>query len=113
MDASDLIGMVAATTQDQCRDLGNLLLDLAEQPRDDKWKAFIVMTRNQMETPQQRTLAAAIEAGNKRVTAISDGLHADGMDHRTLIEAELARRGDGRTFEQYRDSVGGVRSNAI
>jgi len=111
MNAWDLIGMVEGTTQEQCRDLGTLLLELSEQPRDDKWKAFITMTRNQMETPQQRTLAAAIEAGNKRVAALSDGLRADGMDHRTLIEAELARRGDGRTFEQYRDSVGGVRSD--
>ncbi|KAA9019837.1 hypothetical protein [Sphingobium limneticum] len=111
MNSWDLVGMVETTTQEQCRDLGNLLLELADQPRDAKWKAFISMTRSQMETPEQRTIASAIEAGNRRVEAASDALRADGMDHRTLIEAELARRGDGRTFEHFRNSIGAISSN--
>jgi hypothetical protein len=30
---------------------------------------------------------------------------ADGMDHQTLAEAELRRRGDGRTFAEYRQAI--------
>jgi len=111
MTEHDIITFVEGTTQEQCRDLGNLLLELAEKPRDAKWKAWIGLTRDMMQKPEASSLVARIEQGRKRVAALSDGLLADGMGHQQLIEAELERRGDHRTFEQYRADVGRIESD--
>ncbi|MCB4861123.1 hypothetical protein K7W03_16145 [Sphingobium sp. PNB] len=110
---TDIISLVEMMTQEDCREMGKLLIEMADQPRDARWKAEMAMARDLAATPKQRTLADAITAGRQRVTALSDGLRADGMDHRTLIEAELVRRGDPRTYEQYRDAVGAISSDVV
>lgn len=111
--AFDIISFLERSTQEQCRELGNLLLEYAEIPRGQKMQEQMILIRSVMpREDQDHDMAAAIERGRKRVRALSDGMRADGMDHRTLIEAELKRRGDGRSFEQYRDETGGVHSDA-
>lgn len=113
MTGFDIIGFVEASTPADCREAGELLIQLADTPRDATWPVKIAMARNAIATPKERSLADAITAGRQRVAALSDGLRADGMDHRTLIEAELVRRGDPRSYEQYRDAVGEISSDVV
>ncbi|BBD01879.1 MULTISPECIES: hypothetical protein [Sphingobium] len=109
--AFDIISFLERSTQEQCRELGNLLLEYAEIPRGQKMQEQMILIRSMM-PPEDQDMAAAIERGRNRVRALSNGMRADGMDHQALIEAELKRRGDTRTFEQYRDDIGGVHSDA-
>lgn len=105
MTGFDIISFVEASTPEDCREAGQLLIQLADSPRDATWPAKMAIARNAVATPQQRSLADIITERRKRVHALSDALRADGMDHCTLAEAELVRRGDPRSFEEYQSAI--------
>lgn len=106
---------IIRSTQDECREIGEILVALAESPRDGTWRGKIESAFAPYESDQDRSLIAAIEKGRKRVEALGAGLVADGTDHETLLLAELHRRGDGRSVKDYCDDVAGGRlhSNVI
>jgi hypothetical protein len=101
----EFMRLVAASNPEQCREMGELLLGMADIPRDATWHANIETAIAKFETPEDRSLMATIGRSRRRVAQVSDAMAADGMDHQTLAEAELRRRGDGRTFAEYRQAI--------
>ncbi len=95
-----LMAIVAQTSQAECREMAKLLTDLAEMPRDANWTARFRDIGRQFSSPQQLTVADRIRVARRATTEWEAGLHAEGFDHRTLIEAELQRRGDGRSVAE-------------
>ena len=95
-------------TSEECREFGTMVVGLADSPRDAAWHANIARAIAKFETPGGRGMAEQLKSARISATALDNALRAAGMDHRKLIEEELTRRGDERTFEQYCDAVGGL-----
>lgn len=109
--AFEIVSFLEVSTQQQCRDLGNLLLEYADVPRGEKMQEQIALIRSMLPPSKDQDLASRLELARQRVYRQSHALRADGMDYRALVVAELSRRGDARSFEQYRQDVGGPYEN--
>ncbi|QOV92942.1 hypothetical protein [Novosphingobium sp. ES2-1] len=93
------------TTSEERREIGEIFLAFADGKERPNLTAEIDLVLSKFRDPKEADRAALLEAGRKRVHALSDGLRADGMGHEQLIEAELKRRGDGRTVNEYCKAV--------
>lgn len=79
-------------TPAEMRQTGELLLALADSPRDATWKYKMDQAIAAMPTPPKPSLMGAIEEGNKRVQASEEELWATGW-HPAQMRAELERLG--------------------
>lgn len=92
-----LMAIVAQTSQAECRELAKLLTDLAEMPRDENWTARFRDIGRQFASPQDLTIADRIRKSRQVTAEWNDRLYAEGLDHQSLLDAELQRRGDNRS----------------
>lgn len=109
--ASGMLNAVKNATSDQLREIGETFLWFADRERDEVFLANIDMVIAKFRDPKELDLGAAIERGRARVWALNDQLLADGLNHRRLLEEELARRGDARSAYAYLAEVGGGMSD--
>jgi len=61
MNPVSLLKMVQHSSQAQCREMGQILLDLSKSPRDDRWKASLDAA---ICTIKEMGLADAVEAAD-------------------------------------------------
>lgn len=105
--------MIKRATAEQCREIGEIFIWAADRPRDETFRANIDMVLVKFQDPGDADLAAAINSGRARVSALNSGLLADGMNHEKLIADELSRRGDDRSVDDYcRSVLGGAGSHS-
>ncbi|CAN5349712.1 hypothetical protein BH10PSE12_BH10PSE12_18880 [soil metagenome] len=106
MSVTDFIALLGRTSQEDCRELGQILMDLAEAPRDTRWKATVREVASRFQTPQQQGLADRLGSSRHRFIEAHDKLRALGLDHRALITAELVRRGSAQTSADIEREIG-------
>jgi hypothetical protein len=86
------IKLVASTSQDQCREMGELMTMLASSPRDHHWRMQMQKAlENYPETPPS-TIATSIAAARAQVKADNDELWATGW-HPIQMRAKLVELG--------------------
>ena len=100
-----ILEFIKETSQDECREIGELILSFADSPRDANWRANMEAALSAVASPADQTRVQVIAAANRRVVALNDGLLADGTNHAKLLEEELARRGDKRNVREYAEAV--------
>lgn len=109
--ASGMLDAVKNATSDQLREIGETFLWFADQKRDEVFLANIDMVIAKFRDPKEFDRAAALDRARARVMTLNDQLLADGLNHRRLLEDELARRGDTRSVDTYLADVGGGMSD--
>lgn len=87
----DMIEYLASTTQEQCREAGELFLSLADAPRDELWRANFRKRLAAMPEPNA-DFAKALEQGRERVARRDAKLWERGW-HPLQMERELRARG--------------------
>lgn len=97
----DILNLIRRSTPEQCREMGELILEMGTKPRTREWYGQIDTAIALQPVPKEQNIAEAIEKGRARVMELNDGLLADGMNHEKLMIDELKRRGDGRTLPEY------------
>ena len=114
MNTNQLLSLVGRTTQEECREMGLLLLELADRPRDANWSAMVRQAEGVIGLPGSENPANVIAERRKRFAKWHDMLVASGLDHRTLIANELQVRGDERSVaELEKDLDGWLESNVL
>lgn len=73
-----IIAMVAHSSQDQCREMGEMLIALSKSPRDHHWSANMTKALEGFPAAPASDLAKAIDAGNARVRKHNDELWRQG-----------------------------------
>lgn len=92
LDEKTAIEMIAATSQDECRQLAELFASFADTPRDVHWRAQMRRTLAMYPEPPKTTVSLAIAAGRARVAANEDRLWAEGW-HPDQMREKLAEYG--------------------
>lgn len=101
----NILDLVTKLKPEECRELGELIVWLADRPRDASFYANIDLAMSKFQDPAELSQVAVLQRARERVQALNDGLLADGMNHQKLIADELARRGDDRPVDEYCRSV--------
>lgn len=101
MSGSGIVEFIARSTQEECREIGQLILELAATPRDASWRLNMDIVRNKVRDPDQDDLVVHFERVKRTSLAFRDALHRDGMAHSQLIAGELARRGVSQSPDEY------------
>lgn len=78
IDEKTLVEIIARSTQDECRQMGELFLSFATAPRDVHWDSQMRRTLSAFPHPPKSDMTLAIEAGRRRVQANEDALWAEG-----------------------------------
>lgn len=91
----------------ELREIGELLLQLADMPRDAGWQAMIDSTLKRFQSPDDARLVDHFRRWEATCRVWHAKLDADKTSHRQLLAAELERRGDSRTEAQYLADVVG------
>jgi len=97
----DFMATVKRMSHSECREMGELLVALSEQPRDAAWETTIEAAMEPFKDPEQQSLKEIYDRLTARDEALNNGFRSDGMNHEHLIAEELKRRGDTRTVEGY------------
>lgn len=97
----DLVTLLRKGKPAELREIGEMLVGLAAMPRDAGTAAIIEATVAKFADPREFDLAAVLNAARRRSMTLHDALIEDGMTHSALLAAELERRGDARTVEEY------------
>lgn len=78
IDEKTLIAIIAKSTQDECKQMGQLFASFASAPRDVHWESQMRRTLALFPNPPKSDLTVAIEAARQRVKADEDERYADG-----------------------------------
>jgi len=116
MNSNQLLSLVGRTTQEECREMGLLLLDLADRPRDANWTAMVRQADATIaaNSPGDTNLANVIAERRRRFGKWHNMLLETGLDHRALIAKELQARGDYRSVAEFeKDVEGWLESNVL
>ncbi|ODP39365.1 hypothetical protein BFL28_11190 [Sphingomonas turrisvirgatae] len=73
-----MLKLVRASSQDECREMGEILLDLAKKPRDAMWQTSIDMVLARFPAAPVPTIVQAIQEGRARVQRENDELMRTG-----------------------------------
>lgn len=92
IDEKTLIAIIARSSQDECRQMGDLFLSFASAPRDVHWDAQMRRTLMMFPDPPKSDITIAIEQGRARVAKYEDELWAAGW-HPLQMKKELEARG--------------------
>ena len=87
----DVIEFLAQTTQEKCREVGELFLSLADAPRDELWRASFRQKLAAMPAPNS-DFAKGLKDARERVNAEQAKLWRRGW-HPVQMERELIARG--------------------
>jgi hypothetical protein len=87
-----IIAMVAHSSQDQCREMGEMLIALSKSPRDHHWSANMTKALEGFPAAPTSDLAQRMAAGRARVQARDDELRAAGW-HPVQMRAKLEELG--------------------
>lgn len=87
--------LIARSTPDECREIGRLMLSLADDPRDIGWKSRFAAALSQMPLKAEAGLAESIRQGRARLQQRDDELLATGWhpDQMRQKLEELGYRG--------------------
>ncbi|MEN2787566.1 hypothetical protein ACFOKI_02900 [Sphingomonas qilianensis] len=86
------ITLIASSSQDQCREMGELMTSLASSPRDHHWRMQMQKALDNYPEAPVSSIASAIEDGRARVKADNDELWATGW-HPIQMRAKLVELG--------------------
>jgi len=103
----NLSSLIRTGTPAELREVGELLLQLADMPRDVGWQAMIDATLQRFSDPQELRIIDHFRHVEATSRVWENKLYADKTSHRHLLKAELERRGDSRTETQYLADVVG------
>jgi len=92
----NLLDFLKRLSPDECREVGELFVFAADCPRNAAFHAHIEAAAAKFRDPKEDNLVAHVEAARERIRRLEEPLNRDGLNHRRLIEEELARRGDSR-----------------
>jgi hypothetical protein len=110
----NLAKLLQTGTPVELREVGELLLQLADAPRDAGWQAMIAATLDRFQTPEELNFKAIYERMKRTDFLWMEKLEQNGVGHSQLLTAELARRGDARTLNAYlADVVGGAHASDV
>lgn len=87
-------------TPDECREIGNLVLAMADEKRDAAWEGSMTAAIERFE-PEQTTDLKEIYERLEAKRPVLDFMYRDGLSHSQLLEAELKRRGEDRDIYTY------------
>ncbi|WP_333839286.1 hypothetical protein [Novosphingobium sp.] len=104
----NLANILRTGTPAELREIGELLLQLADMPRDAGWQAMTDSTLKRFQNPDDARLVDHIQRWDATCRAWHAKLYADKTSHRHLLAAELERRGDTRTEAEYLADVVGA-----
>lgn len=107
MSGFGFVEFLSRSTQAECRELGQLILALADSPRDAAWRVNMDIVRAKVREPEQDDLVAHFNKVKNTTLAFRDALHRDGLAHSQLIAGELSRRGVSQSPSDYlREKLG-------
>lgn len=92
LDARQMLILISRSTPAECRELGRLLLAMADAPRDIHWRASFAEKLAAMPAPPESDVAQIIAKARARVAAEQDALRETGW-HPTQMRQELEARG--------------------
>jgi hypothetical protein len=92
IDERTLIGIIARSTQDECKQMGDLFLSFASAARDVHWESQMRRTLAMFPDPPQGDLVNAIMAGRERVARHNKELWDEGW-HPVQMRQKLEELG--------------------
>lgn len=111
--ASGMLDAVKNATSEQLREIGETFLWFADQQRDEVFLANIDIVIAKFRDPREDDIAAHLEAARERMRKLEEPLIRDGLNHRRLMEEELARRGDARSVTEYLRDIDATSSSDV
>lgn len=87
-----LLEMLRHARPNEMREMGELLISLADEPRGKRWNGMLDAVLAKFPDPEPSDLVQAIEAGRARVKSRDDAQYATGW-HPVQMRAELEARG--------------------
>ncbi|MEN2787855.1 hypothetical protein ACFOKI_15865 [Sphingomonas qilianensis] len=86
------VTLIANSTQQQCREMGEMMISLASAPRDHRWQTQMAKALEDFPEPPASTIVTAMEQGRKRIEAHDRELWSTGW-HPVQMRRELEARG--------------------
>jgi hypothetical protein len=98
-----ILEILKRTSPEERREIGEIFLSFADGPLSPSQSAEIDLVLAKFRDPNEIDLVEQFNRSQKRMRRYHEGLARTGTDHRTLLAAELQRRGDPRTVRQFFD----------
>jgi hypothetical protein len=89
MDKRTMYSLILHASPEECREMGALFSDLADSPRDDRFRSTL---KNLIANEPQTEFTKALEAARTRVVAHNDDLRRTGW-HPDQMKAKLLALG--------------------
>ena len=97
----DLVSLIRNGTAAECRQAGELLVNLADMPRDAAWEGIVEAVAAKFRSPRDEEIFEHMARWQHRERQWSAALWKEGVAYTQLFKAELERRGDARTPDQF------------
>ncbi|MFM7403308.1 MAG: hypothetical protein ACKO1N_04270 [Erythrobacter sp.] len=99
-----ILEILKRTSPEERREIGEIFLSFADGPLSPRQTAEIDLVLAKFRDPKENDIVEQFKQSQERMHRYHEGFARTGTDHRTLLAAELERRGDGRTVQQFLDA---------